>query len=342
MIVGITGTLGAGKGTVVNYLAKHEFKHYSVREFLEIEINNRGLVVNRDSMVMIANDLREKYGPSYIVDELYNLAKVNGGNAVIESIRCVGEVESLRRQGDFILLGIDADVELRYTRISDRKTETDLISFDRFVRDEQREMNNKDSTRGNISACLEMADHIFKNNWTVEELYQKIENYLSSRANAPATIGFGKPKRPSWDDYFMEIKDAVSKRATCDMNCFGCVIARDNQILVTGYSGAPMGLAHCDDVGHRIKTVVDSEGHEVKICSRIIHAEQNAICQASKLGTKLGESTIYLEKIPCDVCSRSIVGAGIRRIVIKEKSSMKSYIKELFLNAGVRVDFIEC
>jgi dCMP deaminase len=202
-------------------------------------------------------------------------------------------------------------------------------------------MNNKDPTIGNISACLEMANHIFKNNWSVEELYQKIKNYLASLSNPNSSLSFGKPKRPSWDDYFMEIKDAVSKRATCDLNCFGCVIARDNQILVTGYSGAPVGLAHCDEIGHLKETIVDSNGNEVRICSRIIHAEQNAICQAAKIGTKLEESTIYLEKIPCGVCAKSIVSAGIRRIVVRNISSMRSHIKELFLNAGVRVDFIE-
>jgi len=341
MIIGITGTLGSGKGTVVDYLIRHGFTHYSVREFLEEEIKNRGLVINRDSMVMIANDLREKYGVSYIVDQLYDRAKANGGNAVIESIRCIGEVESLRRLGDFILIGIDADVELRYTRISERKGSTDLISFDRFVRDEQREMNNKDPTRGNISACLEMADHIFKNNWSVEELYQKIENYLNSRMNAPTSLGFGKPKRPSWDAYFIEIMDAVSRRATCEKEREGCVIARDNQILVTGYSGAPTGLAHCDEVGHQMKTIVDEQGNESKVCVRINHAEQNALSQAAKLGTKIGEATIYCENIPCDVCSKMLVSAGIRRIVARKNSSIEPGIRELFLNAGVHVDFIE-
>ena len=55
--------------------------------------------------------------------------------------------------------------------------------------------------------------------------------------------------RPTWDEYFMEVCRTVAKRATCDRGRSGCVIARDNQILVTGYVGSLAGLPHCDDVG---------------------------------------------------------------------------------------------
>jgi len=60
-------------------------------------------------------------------------------------------------------------------------------------------------------------------------------------------------KRPHWDEYFMEIMDTVSKRATCDRGRSGCVIAKDNQLLVSGYVGSPAGMKHCDEVGHLIK-----------------------------------------------------------------------------------------
>ena len=62
--------------------------------------------------------------------------------------------------------------------------------------------------------------------------------------------------RPSWDDYFLEVMDAISKRATCDRGKRGCVIAKDHQILVTGYVGSPAGLPHCDEVGHQMKKMI--------------------------------------------------------------------------------------
>ncbi|HPO30111.1 MAG TPA: hypothetical protein PKX28_02645, partial [Candidatus Hydrogenedentes bacterium] len=68
---------------------------------------------------------------------------------------------------------------------------------------------------------------------------------------APETPGAPSPyRRPTWDEYFMEVANAIAKRATCNRGRSGCVIARDRTILVTGYVGSPKGFPHCDDVGH--------------------------------------------------------------------------------------------
>lgn len=71
--------------------------------------------------------------------------------------------------------------------------------------------------------------------------------------------------RPTWDEYFMDLAHSVSKRATCDRGRAGCVIVRDKQILVTGYVGSPVGLPHCDDVGHLMKKVVHEDGSKASI-----------------------------------------------------------------------------
>ena len=92
IIFGITGTLGAGKGTVVEYLKQKGFTHYSVREFLIEEIKRRGLPVNRDSMNMIGEGLRAEHGASYIVGILYDRAAQAGADAIIDSIRTPGEI----------------------------------------------------------------------------------------------------------------------------------------------------------------------------------------------------------------------------------------------------------
>jgi pyrimidine deaminase RibD-like protein len=91
-------------------------------------------------------------------------------------------------------------------------------------------------------------------------------------------------KRPSWDEYFMEVCRSIAKRATCDRGRSGCVIARDHQILATGYVGAPAGLPHCDEAGHQLKQMVHEDGSVTKHCVRSVHAEQNAICQAARRG----------------------------------------------------------
>jgi len=135
--------------------------------------------------------------------------------------------------------------------------------------------------------------------------------------------------RPSWDEYFMEICEAVSKRSTCDRGRVGCVIARDKRILVTGYSGSPIGLPHCDEVGHQIKTVKHEDGSETQHCLRTTHAEQNAICQAAKLGIAIDGSTLYCKMTPCSACAKMIINAGIKRVVAEKKYKLDKETEEL-------------
>ncbi len=175
-IIWVTWTIGAGKGTIVDYLVqKKGFQHYSVRAFLIQEIERRSMPVNRDSMVIVANDLRATFSPSYIVEQLYEQAKADGKNAIIESLRAVGEVEALKQKEDFLFFAIDADPKMRYERVVLRGSETDKISYDEFIANEQREMINTDPTKQNISKCMQLADHVFTNNGTLEELHQQIE-----------------------------------------------------------------------------------------------------------------------------------------------------------------------
>ncbi len=181
IIIGITGTIGAGKGTVVEYLiAKKGFKHFSARAFLIEEIKKRGLENNRDSMVLVANDLREKNSPSFVADELFKRALESGDNCVIESLRTSGEIESLKGKGNFTLLAIDADPKIRYERIIGRSSSTDNISFEKFLADEQREMESTDPNKQNLSKCIGMADFVINNDGTLEELNSKLEEIMKN------------------------------------------------------------------------------------------------------------------------------------------------------------------
>lgn len=179
IIIGITGTIGAGKGTVVEYLTnKKGFKHFSARVFLVEEMKKRGLENNRDNMVMVANELREKNSPSYVADKLFERALKDNNNCVIESLRTIGEIESLRKKGNFILLAVDADSKIRYERAIKRNSSTDNISFKKFLSDEEREMESNDPNKQNLKKCIEMADFVIKNNGKIEDLNYKLEKIL--------------------------------------------------------------------------------------------------------------------------------------------------------------------
>ena len=146
--------------------------------------------------------------------------------------------------------------------------------------------------------------------------------------------------RPTWDEYFIEVAGTVAKRATCDRGRSGCVIARDKQILVTGYVGSPRGLPHCDEVGHLMKSVQHEDGRISQHCMRTVHAEQNAICQAARLGIPLQGSTLYCRMTPCRTCAMLIINCGIERVVCQNRYHAGAESEEMFRMAGVKIDFI--
>ena len=145
--------------------------------------------------------------------------------------------------------------------------------------------------------------------------------------------------RPSWDVYFFEIADSVSKRATCDRGKSGCVIVKDKQILVTGFVGSPVGFAHCDDVGHQMKRLTHEDGKVTEHCMRTIHAEQNAICQAARRGISIEGATIYTRMTPCRTCAMLIINCGIKRVACERKYHAGEETEGMFKKAGIILDF---
>ena len=138
----------------------------------------------------------------------------------------------------------------------------------------------------------------------------------------------------------MEIMRSVAKRATCDRGKSGCVIAKNNQILVTGYVGSPKGLPHCDEVGHEMKKVTHEDGTVSQHCVRTTHAEQNALCQAAKLGVAVDGATLYCKMTPCYICAKMLINAGIKRVVCEKKYHQAKESELVFRKAGVTLDIL--
>ncbi len=179
MIIGVTGTNGAGKGTVVDYLVQKGFHHYSVRTELIEEIKRRGLAVDRPNMRIVANDLRQGSVPEYFDQLFFADAKEKGyQNFLIESVRVVKSAEWLKDHGA-ILMAVDADRHVRYERSVLRGSETDKIDFATWVAQEEREWNNEAAYDMNVPAVIQMADYTLTNNGTPEELHKQIDEVLA-------------------------------------------------------------------------------------------------------------------------------------------------------------------
>ena len=179
MIIGITGTDGSGKGTVVEYLVKEKgFVHYSARAIWEEEIARQGIENNRANMRVVANELRAKHGYDYSVAHYLEKAITDvTEHAVIESQRAIAEAETLKANGG-VLLAVDADPEIRYKRITKRGSATDHVSFGRFQELEAIEMDDPDPAGMQKAAVIKMADYTITNNGSLEELHTQINEVL--------------------------------------------------------------------------------------------------------------------------------------------------------------------
>jgi dCMP deaminase len=146
--------------------------------------------------------------------------------------------------------------------------------------------------------------------------------------------------RPSWDEYFLQIASLVGSRGSCDRGRAGCVIARDRRIISTGYAGSPIGLPHCDEVGHEMHTVTHEDGETSRHCIRTTHAEQNVICEAARMGISINGGTLYCKMTPCYVCAKMIINAGIKRVVCAQDYHAGKRSQEIFAEAGVEFSLV--
>ncbi|MBI1862971.1 cytidine/deoxycytidylate deaminase family protein [Candidatus Microgenomates bacterium] len=147
-------------------------------------------------------------------------------------------------------------------------------------------------------------------------------------------------KRPSWDQYFMELAEVVKHRADCLRLHVGAVIVKDKRIIATGYNGTPHGVQNCTEGGcERCKRRDDGKigpGEEKGACL-CLHAEQNAIIQSAYQGSTTKDATLYSTYAPCTQCAKMIINAGIVRVVCG-RAHDDEYGTDLLRAAGIKVE----
>ena len=145
-----------------------------------------------------------------------------------------------------------------------------------------------------------------------------------------------------WDLRFMEIAKTVANWSSCfqQNRHVGAVITKDKRIMTTGYNGACSGVVSCAEKGECLRRKLNiPSGTRHELCYAV-HAEQNAIVQAAKLGISLDGGTLYCTHQPCVICAKMIINAGIKRVVYSE-GYPDEFALQLFTEAGVSIEQLE-
>lgn len=178
MIIGLTGPISSGKDTVAIYLKKYGFKHFSLSDELRSILKEKKIEPTRENLINWGNKLRKKYGTAYLAERILKKIK---GNAVVSSIRNLGEIERLKKEKNFFLIGIDADPKIRFERAKKRNRLGDVKTFKEFLEKERKE-NNQKRYGQQLSLCLQKADYKIDNSKGLEELYGQVEQIFKEIA----------------------------------------------------------------------------------------------------------------------------------------------------------------
>lgn len=172
ILIGVTGYLASGKDTVAEYLVKKGYKHYSLSDELRGILKAKKILINRDNLRNVANNLRKKIGSDFLAQKLLKKVKKP---AVISSIRSVSEVDALRKKGNFKLIFVAAPIKLRFERLKKRARENDeKLTFKKFLQQEKNEKSAK-SNEQQLDQVVKMADYKIINNGSIDDLFIKIE-----------------------------------------------------------------------------------------------------------------------------------------------------------------------
>lgn len=178
MLVGLTGTNGAGKTAGADYLKKRGFLYLSLSDEIRLELAERDESPTRENLTRVGNELRARFGAAVLARRV--IARLAARtDYVIDSIRNPSEVAALRELPGFRLVHFDAPREQRYQRAVERRDERTPLSFEEFVEQEDREMESRDPTTQQLRATFSLADETVQNAGSLEELREQLDRIIA-------------------------------------------------------------------------------------------------------------------------------------------------------------------
>lgn len=327
IIIGFTGRNGSGKTTACEMLGAKGFQYLSLSDAIREEAKRRGLPAERENLIALGNELRERYGPAALAE--LTVAKMQPDrNYAVDSIRHPAEVKALGKAGSFSLFSIFAPLEVRFERARARGRAGDAATLQEFVIQEEREFASSNAAAQQLLETERLANRRIDNDGTLEAYAARIDTALRE-----VQVSFS---RPSWDEYFMNIAKQVAARSNCMKRQVAAVIVSDRRIISTGYNGTPRGVKNCNEGGCPRCNNFSESGKNLEECL-CSHGEENAIVQASYHGIAIKDSTLYTTYSPCLLCSKMIINAGIRRVVYNEAYPLNDTATRMLKEAGVEL-----
>ncbi|MFH1284058.1 MAG: AAA family ATPase [Candidatus Peregrinibacteria bacterium] len=330
MIIGLTGSMGCGKGEVVKILEKEGFSYITLSSMVREEARKRGVPEEREVLMEVGNSMRAKEGSGVLGKRALNhIQNSENDKWVVDGIRNPAEITELKKSDAVYIVGVNADKYILVERILSRQRESDPKAEDEILSRIERELGKGESEDGQqVGKCIELADIVIDNEGTLEELSQKFMEYYNSVRTDGLKTGY---TRPSKDEYYLDMAKSVCRRGTCTKVAIGAVIIRDDQVVATGYCGAPRGTKSSMEHGFCLrKRLGIPSGHRYEMC-RSVHAEQNAIINAARSGASLlgGDMYIYgrtqgmdgetIDAFPCFICKKMLINCGLKRVICSLK-----------------------
>jgi len=322
-IIGLTGSMGCGKGEIVKILEKEGFFYITLSMMVREEARARGIEEKREKLMEVGNSMRAEGGAGVLAERaLSKIVDSDCDKWVVDGIRNPAEISALRTGECAKIVGIYAGKDLLVDRIMRRARVSDAVDRGEILRKIEREWGNGEPEDGQqVGKCMKMVDIVVENEGTLLELQEKFINYYNSIRDKKMEY-----KRPTKDEYYLDLAKSVSRRGTCTKVEIGAVIIRDDQVVATGYCGAPRGTKSSQEHGFCLRKKLGiPSGHRYEMC-RSVHAEQNAIINAARAGTSLFGGDMYifgkkwgsdevLDAFPCFICKKMLINCGLKRVI---------------------------
>jgi dCMP deaminase len=342
MLIGICGSICAGKHTTAEYLVQ---QHGFLRLHLPSQLQLGGHA-SEDAKRLLPSVTDEKGTRGLTFPDVDSLlefvTKRWREHWVLTDIHDEATLELLLRRPFFLLLSIDAPVSLRYKRFTERclKRQLDPMPLLDFISTNDSQLYGSlasapatpagenlplTTSPTGIAHLLPRAHLQILNQYTSIRPYH---NFLAS-LDLPSPIRL----RPTWDAYFMTIASLASLRSNCMKRRVGCVLVHNSRIISTGYNGTPRNLTNCNEGGCERCNSARQGGVGLATCL-CLHAEENALLEAGRERIREG-AVLYCDTCPCLTCSVKIAQVGVKEVVYSQSYNMDDASRRVLKEAGV-------